>query len=130
HGCLPALEAAITSHHVTQAHIFKKGALENPAFVAHAKANDPGSVKELAPMLVVQGTADTTVPPALTDGYVKSRACKLGDRIEYLHVNGASHGTVVFASIPTIVQWMTARLRGVPATSTCGRPGDVVEISP
>ena len=97
---------------------------------AHAKLNDPGRTKTPAPMLIVQGTADTTVPPALTDEFVTKMACPIGDTVDYLHVTGATHGTVVNVSVPTITTWMTARLAGTTTPSTCGRPGDVGTISP
>ncbi len=129
-GCLPALISAIGSRHLTAASIFQPGAATNPVVVAHAKMNDPGRTKTGAPMLVVQGTADTTVPPALTDEYVTTMACPIGDTIDYLHVTGATHGTVVNVSVPTIVAWMTARLRGSAAPSTCGRTGDVATLTP
>ena len=98
--------------------------------MAHARANDPGTVKTSVPMLVVQGTADGTVPPALTDSFVTTMACPIGDTVQYLHVTGATHGTVVFEAAPTIVAWMDARLAGAPAATTCGQPGDVSVLRP
>ncbi len=129
-GCLSALISAIGSRHLTAASIFQPGAATNPVVVAHAKMNDPGRTKTGAPMLVVQGTADSTVPRALTDEYVTTMACPIGDTVDYLHVTGATHGTVVNVSVPTIVAWMTARLRGSTAPSTCGRTGDVATLTP
>ncbi len=94
------------------------------------RTNDPGTVRTLFPMLVVQGTADRTVPPALTDSFVTTKACPNGDTVQYLHVAGATHGTVVFEAAPTIVAWMDARLAGHPAPTTCGHPGDVSTLKP
>ena len=129
-GCLPALGQAIATRHLTTGEVFQPGAATNPIVVAHAKLNDPGRVKTSTPILVVQGTADTTVPPALTDDYVTKMACPIGDTVDYLHVTGATHGTIVTVSVPTIVAWMAQRLAGAPAPTTCGRPGDVATISP
>ena len=81
-------------------------------------------------MLVVQGTADRTVPPALTDAYVTTKACTIGDTVQYLHVTGATHDSVVSEAAPTIVTWMHARLAGSPAPTTCDRPGDVATLNP
>jgi hypothetical protein len=81
-------------------------------------------------MLVVQGTADGTVPPGLTDTYVTTKACPIGDTVQYLHVPGATHETVVFVAAPAIVAWMDARRAGTPAPSTCRRPGDVDTLQP
>jgi alpha-beta hydrolase superfamily lysophospholipase len=129
-GCQASLESAIASRHLTPGSVFAPGAATNPVVVAHAKLNDPGHIETTAPLLVVQGTADTTVPPALTDLYVTSAACPIGDTIEYDHVAGATHGSVVHVSVPTIVTWMTGRLNGTTPSSTCGRPGAVQTISP
>jgi hypothetical protein len=129
-GCLPALISAIGREHLTTDSIFVPDAATNPVVVAHAKLNDPGRTKTRAPMLVVQGTADTTVPPALTDVYVTGMACPIGDAIDYFHVTGATHDTVVHVSVPTITKWMTQRLAGSPGPSTCGSPGDVSTVSP
>lgn len=129
-GCLPTLAQAITARHLTTGAVFQPGAATNPVVVAHARLNDPGRVKTSAPILVVQGTADTTVPPALTDAYVTKMACPIGDTIDYLHVTGATHGTIVNVAVPTIAQWMTKRLEGAAAPTTCGRPGDVGTLSP
>lgn len=128
-GCLGAVARAISSHHLTPGEVFPPESATNPVVVAHALANDPGQVRTPVPMLVVQGTADTTVPPPLTDMYVKGKACPIGDTVEYLHVKGATHGTVVFVAAPTILQWMTARLAGGTAPSTCGQPGDVASLT-
>jgi alpha-beta hydrolase superfamily lysophospholipase len=129
-GCLPQVAAAIAAHHLRPQQVFAPGAESDPVVLAHARANDPGDVATHVPMLVVQGTADTTVPPALTDAYVTTKACPIGDTVQYLHVTGATHGTVVFAAAPTIVAWMDARLSGSPAPSTCGQPSDVAVLTP
>jgi alpha-beta hydrolase superfamily lysophospholipase len=129
-GCLPAEVRAIAAQGLTPASVFSPGAATNPVVTAHAKLNDPGHVRTPAPMLIVQGTADKTVPPSLTDGFVQSQACPIGDTVDYLHVTGATHGTVVDVSVATIVGWMHDRLRGAPAPSTCAKPGDVATLSP
>ncbi len=129
-GCLPAVIEAIGARHLSATSVFAPGAATNPVVIAHAKMNDPGRTETPAPMLIVQGAADTTVPPALTDAYVTQMACPLKDTIDYLHVPGATHGTVVTVSVSTITQWMTARLQGSAAPSTCGRTGDVATLTP
>ena len=70
------------------------------------------------------------MPPALTDTYVTTKACPIGNQIEYLHVTGATHETVVFAAAPTILHWMDARLAGRPSGTTCGLPGDAATLTP
>ena len=128
-GCLPAVVHAIATQHLTPANVFRPNASTNAVVLAHAKLNDPGHTRTTAPMLIVQGTADTTVPPALTDSFVQNLACPSGDTVDYLHVNGATHGTVVTEAVPTIVAWMTDRLHGTPAPTTCGKSGDVQTVT-
>jgi alpha-beta hydrolase superfamily lysophospholipase len=129
-GCLGAVTSAIASHHVTPAGVFPSSAETNPVVVSHAQANDPGNVRTPVPMLVLQGTADGTVPPSLTDAFVTVKACRIGDSVDYLHVTGATHATVVFVAAPTILQWMEGRLAGGQTQSTCGQPGDVATLAP
>ncbi len=129
-GCSDQVAAAIASHHLQPQQVFASGASSDLFVLSHARANDPGNVVTNVPMLVVQGTADGTVPPALTDTYVTTKACPIGDAVQYLHVPGATHGSVVFVAAPTIVAWMDARLAGSPAPTTCGRPGDVATLTP
>jgi pimeloyl-ACP methyl ester carboxylesterase len=128
--CANGLVPAIAARKLTPATIFAAGALHKPVVVAHVRANDPGRVRTEAPMLVVQGTADTTVPPGLTDTFVRSAACPLGDGLQYVHVTGATHATVVLTAVSTISRWMVERVEGRPPTSTCGQPGDVTTLNP
>ena len=129
-ACGGHLSAAAAAQHLGPQELFAAGASSDPTVDAHARANDPGNVRTDVPMLVVQGTADGTVPPALTDTYVTTKACAIGDTVQYLHVPGATHESVVFVAAPAIVAWMDARLAGTPATTTCGRPGDVATLTP
>lgn len=129
-GCLSQLASAIASHHVTPSEVFAPGMESNPVVVSHAKLNDPGRTRTEAPVLVVQGTADTTVPPTLTDMYVQDMACPIGDTVDYLHVNGATHATIVTEAEAPILAWMLARDAAMPAPTTCGRPGDVTSYLP
>jgi len=129
-GCQNHLVRAVSSGHITPADLYQPGVDTNSDVLAHGRLNDPGRTPTSAPLLVVQGTADTTVPPALTDMFVTTMACPLGDRIDYVHVTGATHGEVVFEAEPVIMSWMAQRLRAAPAPSTCGRPGDVATFTP
>jgi pimeloyl-ACP methyl ester carboxylesterase len=128
--CEPGMLKGIAAHHLTPQNVFAPGASQNLVILAHAAANDAGQVKTGVPMLVVQGTADTTVPPKVTDAFITGKACPIGDTVDYLHVTGAAHSTIVFDVVPTISQWMLDRLRGAPAPTTCGLPGDVSTVNP
>jgi alpha-beta hydrolase superfamily lysophospholipase len=123
--CARGLVPAIAARGLTPTTIFVPGALANPVVAAHVRENDPGRVRTRAPVLVVQGTADTTVPPGLTDTFIRSAGCTVGDTLEYVHVTGATHGTVVITATSLISRWMMDRLDGAPPPSTCGKPGDM-----
>ena len=129
-GCQNHFSASVARGHITPADLFQPGVDTNATVLAHGRLNDPGRTKTKAPLLVVQGTGDTTVPPALTDLYVTSMACPIGDRIDYVHVTAATHGEVVFQAVPVILPWMQQRLRGAPAPTTCGRAGDLSTFTP
>ena len=128
-GCLASVANAIRAHHLNPGQVFSASSETNPVVIAHAQANDPGQVRTTVPMLVLQGTKDTTVPPPLTDGFVTGKACPDGDTVQYLHVTGATHRTVVFIGAPSILRWMEGRLSGSPAPITCGQPGDSATLN-
>jgi pimeloyl-ACP methyl ester carboxylesterase len=125
-GCQNRLTSSIAAAHITPDALFRPGMDTNPVVAAHARLNDPGRTRTTAPLLIVQGTSDTTVPVALTDQFVTGTACPVGDRVDYVHFTGATHGQVVFRAVPVIRAWMAARLRGAVAPTTCGRPGGAV----
>lgn len=129
-GCLRQVAQAMASRHLTPKSVFVPGFASNPVVVRYAKANNPGGVRTRAPLLIVQGTADTTVPPILTDAFVANAACPIGDTVDYLHVTGATHGTVPLVSAPTIVHWLEQRLHHQPPPSTCGLAGDARTLNP
>ena len=129
-GCLLDTLTGIASRKVSGSDVFLPGLASSPVVGAHARLNDPGRVRTAAPILVVQGTADTTVPPALTDAYVDDMACPVGDSIDYLHVDGATHATIPQAAAPDVLAWMADRLAGRPPPTTCGAPGDARSITP
>ncbi len=103
--------------------IFKSTVSKNQTVIKIAQENNPGNSITLAPMLVVQGTADTLVLPMLTDTYIKT-ACAIKDSIDYVHVPGATHATVVTEEAQPIAQWMQAIASGVPNLSTCNSSPD------
>ncbi len=121
--CTDTLDAKIANDPPST--IFLSSAASNPVVKKYSTENNPGLVKTDSPMLIVQGTADTTVLPFLTDSFVQKQACPLGDTVDYLHVTGATHGTVVFDEVSGIVTWMQNILSGQSAPNTCALPNDL-----
>jgi pimeloyl-ACP methyl ester carboxylesterase len=76
-----------------------------------------------APLLIAQGLADTTVPPAATDAYVDER-CAAGQRLEYWKLAGLDHGGIVQPGSPLagpLIAWTAARFAGEPQPGGCAR---------
>jgi dienelactone hydrolase len=80
--------------------------------------NSAGNRPAGAPLLIVQGTADTTIPRALTDAF-DTKACATGDTVDYLTYDGATHGSVITAAQDDVVAWLEDRVAGKPAPTTC-----------
>jgi alpha-beta hydrolase superfamily lysophospholipase len=92
--------------------------LSIPAIQTLLHENSAGNRPAGAPVLIVQGSADTTIPKVLTDVFA-TKACAAGDTVDYRVYDGATHGTVVVAAQDDLVQWLKDRVAGKPAPTTC-----------
>lgn len=82
------------------------------------RSNDVGNVRSDSPVLLIQGTNDTTVFPARTrDLY--ARLCATGQVVEFREIPGADHNNVTQKDLTYIEAWFADRLAGVAARSTC-----------
>jgi Secretory lipase len=84
----------------------------------HLIDNQPGNSAIPAPVLIVQGTADTIVPPAGPEA-IADRLCALGTVVDFRLYDGADHIGVNLVSLPDVEAFAAARLSGGPPTSTC-----------
>ncbi|MFJ1864037.1 lipase family protein [Streptomyces sp. NPDC088097] len=80
--------------------------------------NTPGYVTTVAPVLVMQGTADTVINPYSTTEYVK-RACTFDQPVQYTRYQGATHQTIPFVAQDEYLAWIAERFAGRPAPSNC-----------
>lgn len=80
--------------------------------------NTAGYTRNVAPQLIMQGTADTVVNPNGTTQYVE-RACKFGKPIQYSTYPGQTHQTIPQVAIPEYVPWIADRFAGRPPPSNC-----------
>lgn len=80
--------------------------------------NTAGNQTTVAPVLTMQGTADTVVNPNGTTQYVQ-RACRFGQPVEYSTYPGATHQTIPFAAQREYVAWIADRFAGRRAPSNC-----------
>jgi alpha-beta hydrolase superfamily lysophospholipase len=84
--------------------------------------NTAGYVAPTAPVLVMQGTADTVVNPNGTTQYIE-RACGFGKPIEYTIYEGATHQTIPKDAKSEYTSWIADRFAGATPPSNCAPPG-------
>ena len=82
--------------------------------------NTPGQAPAGAPVLLAQGTADTTVPFNVTRRFGEA-LCKQGTRVSFITLPGVNHTFVARDSAPAALAWMADRFRGTPAPSDCSK---------
>jgi pimeloyl-ACP methyl ester carboxylesterase len=116
-GCLPQIAASLLRARARQ--LFRSGAVNSPAVQHDATLNNPGQVHTAAPILVVQGTDDPIVPYALTEFFVRSQACAVGDRVSLTLYPGAGHGGVIPPARHEILSYVADRFAGRAAPSGC-----------
>jgi pimeloyl-ACP methyl ester carboxylesterase len=83
-----------------------------------AEKNNPGNSPIGAPVLLVQGTADTTVVPARTDALFQ-KLCRCGKPIQLLTIPGGTHDNTPGLARTQIATWLNDRLAGVSAPTNC-----------
>jgi alpha-beta hydrolase superfamily lysophospholipase len=81
-------------------------------------AQNTPSAETALPVLVVQGEADTLIPPVVTQIYVQ-RLCGAGATVDYKTYAGADHSGVLGPAAPDIITWMNGRRQAKAAPTTC-----------
>jgi acetyl esterase/lipase len=84
------------------------------------KANSAGAAPIPAPLLVVQGTNDDVVRPAVTALWAGG-VCAQGTAVRYLAVPDENHFLVAFNGAKDAVAWMGDRFAGKAAPDDCVR---------
>lgn len=92
--------------------------LTTPPWPALFHENSPGYAPAGAPLLITQGTADTTVLPKYTNAFVR-RACKLGDTVDYVKLKGVTHIFTGYRSAKLVAAWFAQRFAGAAPPTTC-----------
>ncbi|MGH2985559.1 MAG: alpha/beta fold hydrolase [Solirubrobacterales bacterium] len=80
--------------------------------------NTAGQEATVAPLLVMQGLADTVINPNATTQYVQ-RACRFDQPVQYTLYPTATHQTVPLQAKPEYIPWIADRFAGRPAPSNC-----------
>ena len=91
--------------------------------VAWAKAIIDGSVdnnaKPIAPVLILYGNKDTTLPPVMGE-YYRNQVCAIGGNVARVQLPGdQNHFTTPTVSIPFYMPWIKDRFAGKPAVNGC-----------
>jgi pimeloyl-ACP methyl ester carboxylesterase len=115
-------EAGSVVNGLPPSRLFRTGWEHEGALAQIDEANDPGHAPTTAPILVVQGTADTLIPAAATHAFVRGSLCRQqGDVVDYAPLTGSGHGDVVNAGLPLVMHWLAQRLAGRAAPDSCAR---------
>ncbi len=82
--------------------------------------NSPGQASAGAPVFIAQGTADTTVDPAVTKRFAET-LCAQGVHVSFVALPGVTHTFAARDSASAALTWMNERFRGAPPPSDCAR---------
>jgi alpha-beta hydrolase superfamily lysophospholipase len=88
------------------------------AWLQRFNENTAGLQTTVAPVLTMQGTADTVVNPNGTNQYI-ARACHFKQPVQYTIYPGINHQVIPFAAMKQYVPWIAARFAGKRAPSNC-----------
>ncbi len=83
-----------------------------------ADENAPGGTAIDAPLLIVQGAADTIVDPAVTKQLVR-KLCQNGEQVDLRLYPGVGHIATGHDAAPAVVAWIADRFAGKPAPTNC-----------
>ena len=80
--------------------------------------NTIGTLPTHMPVMLVQGSADTTVVPDVTAAYM-SEICAAGSRVTMQILPGASHYDAARQGYPDFIAWLTSLRDGKPVADNC-----------
>jgi pimeloyl-ACP methyl ester carboxylesterase len=91
-----------------------------PDWLHAVKINTPGFASTVAPVLVMQGLADTVINPNSTTQYV-ARACTFKQPVQYSTYRNQTHQTIPSAAENEYLGWIAGRFGGRAAPDNCTR---------
>jgi alpha-beta hydrolase superfamily lysophospholipase len=91
---------------------------ESPRWGALMQQNSVTPTGFTMPLLVVQGSADVIVAPAVTRALV-DKLCARRANVRFISIEGGDHVSVAKRSAPETVNWLGDRFAGKPAVSSC-----------
>ena len=116
-GCFNEIIAAYAP--LTADQMLVGGVLPDSLVADSAARSDPAQQPNTAPVFLVQGGADQTIPPELT-GLLQQEECAVNTVATQLTIYpGQDHDPVLYAAQADIVTYISARFAGQPAPSNC-----------
>lgn len=89
------------------------------SFIAKLARSNPAQQSNTAPVLLVQGDADQTIPLEITQ-VLLDQECAINTAPTQLTVYpGQDHDPVLYAAMADVVSYLTARFANQPAPSSC-----------
>lgn len=116
-GCFNEVIAAYAP--LTAAQMVIGGVVPNSFIATLAARGNPAQQPNTAPVFLVQGGADQTVPPDLTQ-LLQQQECAVNTFGTQLTIYpGQDHDPVLYAAQADVVNYITDRFAGLPAPSNC-----------
>ena len=112
------LAALVSATELTLSGGLRSGALAAAPWDGIVAQNTVAAARVRGPVLLVQGTADTIVPPAVT-GAFRSAMCAAGAVVQYDTMNGVGHIGAGMQAVPLVLPWFEERFSGMRAPSNC-----------
>jgi predicted esterase len=109
-GCLLEILSAYESLQARQ--LLVGGALPQPVVDQLAHYANPAQVASSAPILLVQGTADTSIPYEITAGPLQDQLRRYPQPVSLVTLENETHDGAVIASATTVADWIAARFTG------------------
>ncbi|MCP5266898.1 MAG: alpha/beta fold hydrolase [Burkholderiaceae bacterium] len=107
-----AVTAAITSSNSLES-VLKASWKTDPAVSAYLPLMEPGTKQLSAPTLLIQGTADTTVPATATQALL-ARMQGLGSTVTYSEKAGSTHSSIIVDGIVDALGFLATRFAATP----------------
>jgi pimeloyl-ACP methyl ester carboxylesterase len=114
--CLDAIVAAVAG--LPAETFYEKDPLTTEPTRSLLLANEVGTERVDAPLLVISGTLDDRVVIDRVRS-LYARLCEIGQVTELVVVDGANHGDIIPRTAAQAEAWLADRLAGAPPTDSC-----------
>jgi alpha-beta hydrolase superfamily lysophospholipase len=98
--------------------MFARDPLSVPALSRILAENSPGATDPHVPIFLAQGSRDEQIPLSVS-AELEARYCRLGATVTRRVYAGVDHEGVIDAAQAAVLAWISARVQGRPASSSC-----------